>query len=121
MSQGCNVCRFAGAVEQEHIEHAHAVILVLMDRLREAGGKIDRLKELFSQQKKNRLILGLSNEVGTLRGELAVARRELLVLRSRLRDTPGCPEGELSEDTKALIADMKALGLSVEAGVDSGA
>lgn len=116
MSHDCNVCRFVGAEEKEHIEHAHAVILVLMKRLREATRKIDRLKELFSQQKKNRLILGLSNEVGTLRGELGRARRELEEMRERMAAGAVATEGGLPEDSAALLRNLVSEGSGVEAG-----
>ncbi len=116
----CPVCSFEGESDSEHVLHAHAVLLALAKRFNEERGKVDRLKELFQAQKKNRLILQLSGQVRELEGELAAARREIGELRTQAKGAPDAPEGTLPEDARALLADMRVLGLSVEAGVDPG-
>ena len=94
MSEGCNVCGYAGGPDPGHIEHVHAVALVFSRRLAEAEERHKRTVAVLTGQKKNRMLMGLTREVTHLREELAQARRVLETRTERLREQVLGPSGD---------------------------
>jgi hypothetical protein len=85
MSEGCTICKYRGGPDPEHIEHAHRVAMQLGRMLADQAKKHNATIAVLSGQKKNALLLGMSNEITRLRGELLQAMRVLESRTERLK------------------------------------
>ena len=71
----CKVCGFQGGeLDARHIEHAHAAALVHVRAFAEQQERHRRAIVVLSGQKKNAMILGLTQENLRLRNELKMIK-----------------------------------------------
>lgn len=75
MSGGCKVCGFQGdELDARHIEHAHAVALVHVRAFAEQQEWSKRTIAVLSGEKRNAMIMGLTQENLRLRNELKMIK-----------------------------------------------
>lgn len=89
MSEGCKTCGYRGGPDLGHIEHAHKVCLELGKMLAAQSEKHKATIAILSGQKKNAMLIGLSNEVTRLRRELEQAQRALQASTREIRKSLG--------------------------------
>lgn len=74
MSEGCKICGYSGGPDTGHIEHAHAVALVHVRAHAEQQERHKRAIAVLSGQRKNAMIMGLTQENFRLRNELKMIK-----------------------------------------------